>query len=85
MMAESEQFHFTKAEPEKQVVFRGDPGVLRITNTGPARIILRNSKNNLTLGVATQAEIDHDGETVVTMDLSDPNDHTSGTMGSRHH
>ena len=85
MMAESERFHFTKAEPEKQVVFRGGPGVLRITNTGPARIIVRNGKNNLTLGVATQAEIDHDGETVVTMDLSDPNDHTSGTMGNRHH
>ena len=84
-MAESERFHLTKAEPEKQVVFRGDPGVLRITNTGPARIIVRNSKNNLTLGVATQAEIDHEAETVVMMDLLDPNDHTSGTMGSRHH
>ncbi len=79
-MAESESYHFTRAEPEKRVVLRGRPGVFKITNAGPAGVVVRNKQNNLRLGAGTRAQLHHDGETVITIDPSDANDHTSGTL-----
>jgi hypothetical protein len=82
-MTGSESFHFTTAGPERQVILRGEPGVLRITNAGPARILVRNDKNELTLGAGSRLETDHAGETVIALDPSDPSGHASGTWASQ--
>jgi hypothetical protein len=61
----------------------GGTGALRITNAGPARILVRNDKNDLTLGAGSRLETDHAGETLIALDPSDPSGHASGTSECR--
>ena len=82
-MAGSDSYHFTTAGPERQVVLRGEPGALTVANAGPARILVRNDKNDLTLGAGSRLETDHAGETLIAIDPSDPDGHASGTWECR--
>lgn len=82
-MAEAKSFSFTKTELGKRVVVRGKPGVVKITNNGPAGIVVKNGKNSMVLGAHTHAELDYQGETVITINPSDTQDHTSGTLETR--
>jgi hypothetical protein len=76
-------FHLSVQEPTKRLSLQGKIGTLRIYNAGPAGLLVRSRQNNMTLGAHTTFDTTIDGETVLSIAGSAPDDRTDGTFEIR--
>jgi bla regulator protein BlaR1 len=76
-------FHLSVSEPTKRLSLQGKTGTLRIYNAGPAGLLVRNRQNNMTLGAHSTFDTTIDGETVLSIVGSAPDDRTDGTFEIR--
>jgi hypothetical protein len=76
-------FHLSVHEPTKRLSLQGKTGTLKIYNAGPAGLLVRNRQNNMTLGAHSTFDTTIDGETVLSIVGSAPDDRTDGTFEIR--
>jgi hypothetical protein len=55
-------FHLSEKEPTKHLPLGGKTGIVKVNNIGPAGLVVKNSKNRMTLGATSQASLAFEGD-----------------------
>jgi hypothetical protein len=73
-------FHLSEKEPTKHLSLRGKTGIVKVNNVGPAGLVVRNSKNNMTLAANSHASLTFEGDTDLSVSTSGESRETDGSF-----
>ena len=73
-------FHLNDKDPGKHLALRGKTGIVKINNIGPAGLVVRNSRNRVTLGANTRMELVFEGDTDLSVSRDDRTHRTDGSF-----
>ena len=76
----SGSFHLSEKGPTKHLSLRGKTGIVKVDNIGPAGLVVRNSKNNMTLAANSHASLTFEGDTDLSVSPSGESRETDGSF-----
>ncbi|HTD61485.1 MAG TPA: hypothetical protein VK679_12585 [Gemmatimonadaceae bacterium] len=72
-------FHLSRSTPTLCLTHDGMAGILKVHNTGPANLVVRNTRNNMSLAPNSEIQIAFDGETLLSISPQRADTLTDGT------
>ncbi len=73
-------FYLSEKEPTKHLPLGGKTGIVKVNNIGPAGLVIKNSKNHMTLGANSQASLAFEGDTDLSVSSSGQSRETDGSF-----
>ncbi len=77
---QSGTFHLSENEPTKHLALQGKTGVLKINNIGPAALVVKNSRNNMTFDANSHASLTFEGDTDLSVSTFGHSRETDGSF-----